>query len=156
MRNDTTQYDAADEIDRVVRLPQPLVLHGDMGGEFARGEAWMLCRVQAALDAAGVKWAMGEWQQNTRDIARCDKSAGSVANGPVAWAALRDDGEIAWIGYTPEGTADGAGGRRIVPLYRSPTLTDAEREALEFVVDRGHAACGYEQETLRGLLERLK
>ena len=44
-------------------------------------------------------------------------SAGSVASKPVAWAALRDDGDIAWIGYTPEGAADGACGRRIVPLY---------------------------------------
>lgn len=49
---------------------------------------------------------------------------------PVAWAALRDDGDIAWIGYTPDGAADGAFGRQIVPLYRSPALTEAEREAL--------------------------
>ena len=41
-------------------------------------------------------------------------------NEPVAWAALRDDGDIAWIGYTPEGAADGACGRRIIPLYRHP------------------------------------
>lgn len=47
-------------------------------------------------------------------------SDGSVAGRPVAWAALRDDGDIAWIGYSPEGAADGACGRRIVPLYRQP------------------------------------
>ena len=83
-------------------------------------------------------------------------SAGSVAGEPVAWAALRDDGDIAWIGYTPEGAADGACGRRIVPLYRQPqpTLTDAERsaikEAREFYIGTrtGVALCG--------LLERLK
>ena len=46
-------------------------------------------------------------------------STGSV-DAPVAWAALRDDGDIAWIGYTPEGAADGACGRQIVPLYRQP------------------------------------
>ena len=45
-------------------------------------------------------------------------SAGSVE--PVAWAALREDGDIAWIGYTPEGAADGACGRQIVPLYLQP------------------------------------
>lgn len=39
---------------------------------------------------------------------------------PVAWAALRDDGDVAWIGYTPEGAADGAGDRQIVPLYADP------------------------------------
>jgi hypothetical protein len=54
------------------------------------------------------------------DAAMSPASAGSVAGRPVAWAALRDDGDIAWIGYTPEGAADGACGRRIVPLYRQP------------------------------------
>lgn len=53
---------------------------------------------------------------NERSVA----SAGSVSGKPVAWAALRDDGDIAWIGYSPEGAADGACGRRIVPLYRQP------------------------------------
>jgi hypothetical protein len=78
-----------------------------------------------------------------------------AANGPVAWAALHDDGYIAWIGYTPEGAADGAGDRRIVPLYRSPTLTDVEREAIEWAAYA--AAQWYEHfaaDTLRGLLER--
>jgi hypothetical protein len=62
MSDDNTQDSAAmpTASGPVVRLPQPLVLHGDLGGEFARGEAWMLARVQAALDAACVKWAMGE------------------------------------------------------------------------------------------------
>lgn len=78
------------------------------------------------------------------------------AKEPVAWAALCDDGDIAWIGYTPEGAADGAGNRRIVPLYRQPqpTLTDAEREAVEYYIGTG----GPERvdATLRGLLERTK
>ena len=52
---------------------------------------------------------------NERSVA----SAGSVG-APVAWAALREDGDIAWIGYTPEGAADGACGRQIIPLYRQP------------------------------------
>ena len=54
------------------------------------------------------------------DAAMSPASHGSVAGRPVAWAALRDDGDIAWIGYSPEGAADGACGRRIVPLYRQP------------------------------------
>ena len=58
---------------------------------------------------------------NTQDSAAMSPaSAGSVAGEPVAWAALRDDGDIAWIGYTQDGAADGACGRKIVPLYRHP------------------------------------
>ena len=34
------------------------------------------------------------------------------------------------------------------------TLTDAEREALKFVVSEGHVACQFECDILRGLLER--
>jgi len=71
----------------------------------------------------------------------------------VAWAALRDDGDIAWIGYTPEGAADGACGRRIVPLFRSPTLTDAEREAVEYYIGTGGPKAV--DDALRGLLKRL-
>ena len=75
---------------------------------------------------------------------------------PVAWAALRDDGDIAWIGYTPDGAADGACGRQIVPLYRSPTLTDAEREALETATAGGVGhVYARRAAALRGLLERL-
>ena len=92
-------------------------------------------------------------------------STGSVE--PVAWAALREDNDIAWIGYTPEAASDGAGGRRIVPLYRSPTLTGAERAVLEWAkeVAESLAECeatgtggreSHEAATLRGLLERLK
>lgn len=35
-------------------------------------------------------------------------------------------------------------------------LSNAERDALEFVVERGHIACEYEKDLLRGLLERTK
>lgn len=89
--------------------------------------------------------------ENERSVA----SDGSVSGKPVAWAALRDDGDIAWIGYTPEGAADGACGRRIVPLYRQPqpTLTDAERsaikEASEFYIGT------LTGKALSGLLERM-
>ncbi len=51
---------------------------------------------------------------------------------PVAWAAINDDGDIAWIGYTADAAADGSSGRAIVPLYRhpQPTLTAEERADL--------------------------
>ena len=100
--------------------------------------------------------------ENERSVA----SAGSVADEPVAWAALRDDGDIAWIGYTPDGAADGAAGRRIIPLYRSPTLTDEERQAVRtaagcmgmWMMENGVAedeSMRRSAATLRGLLERL-
>ena len=96
--------------------------------------------------------------ENERSVA----STGSVE--PVAWAALRDDGDIAWIGYTPDGAADGACGRRIVPLYRSPTLTDAEREAVKYAAASIHdhglhrmsASMVAYAAALRGVLERTK
>ena len=82
---------------------------------------------------------------------------------PVAWAALHDDGDIAWIGYTEEGAEDGACGRTIVPLYRSPTLTDEEREAVDRARiafrDMDHNDMTMQQiqdyEAICGLLERL-
>ena len=49
-------------------------------------------------------------------------------------------------------------GGRLVPLYRSPTLTDAEREAIELAYSRMTADTHYAAvaTTLRGLLERTK
>jgi hypothetical protein len=48
-------------------------------------------------------------------------------------------------------------GTPIVPLYRSPTLTDEEREAIEMAYSRLTAIPHYEavSATLRRLLERL-
>ncbi len=89
--------------------------------------------------------------ENERSVA----SAGSVAGKPVAWAALREDGDIAWIGYTPEGAADGACGRQVVPLYRSPALTDEEVEAVEWCIFQ-QATPQKTAVTLRRMLHRLK
>jgi hypothetical protein len=75
-------------------------------------------------------------------------------NEPVAFAAINDNGDIAWIGYTQEAAADGASGRVVVPLYRSPTLTDAERVAIRFAIvlnDEPDDAAA-----LRGLLDRTQ
>lgn len=45
----------------------------------------------------------------------------------------------------------------IVPLYRSPTLTDAEREAVETCIADDEAMTHHSRAaTLRGLLERLR
>lgn len=49
---------------------------------------------------------------------------------------------------------DGIEGK-VVPLYRAPTLTDEERDALEFVVETGRVAT-HDETTLRNLLERTK
>lgn len=100
------------------------------------------------------------------DRGRTDKADSRPVDGtgdPVAWAALLDDGEIAWIGYTPEGAADGACGRRIVTLYRAPTLTEAERTLLVRLAAgsdnprawTNRAITAADRATLRGLLERM-
>jgi hypothetical protein len=90
---------------------------------------------------------------NTRDAA--EPSLASAGSQPVGWGAVASDGSVVCMmrrradvaSYVVDGTP-------IVPLYRSPTLTDEEREAIEWAstVEWGsnpHAA------TLRGLLERL-
>ena len=87
---------------------------------------------------------------NTQGAA--EPSPASAGSQPVAWAALNDDGDIAWIGYTEEGAADGSSGRAIVPLYRSPTLTDEEREVLESLV---FVARLYAPERTAGVIQRL-
>ena len=82
-------------------------------------------------------------------------------NPPVAWAAINDDGDIAWIGYTQCAAADAACGRRIVPLYlhQQPTLTDAEREAGKWALGEAvwsyNPDCGDHPDTLRRLLTRM-
>jgi hypothetical protein len=87
---------------------------------------------------------------NTQDGA--EPSLASAGSQPVAWAVhygLDPDPEVHW-GY-PRHAAES--GRMIIPLYRSPTLTDEEREAIEEAIRLGDQ-WGW-SETLRGLLERL-
>lgn len=82
---------------------------------------------------------------------------------PDAWGLL-DEGEVHYA--TPFRDEAESVLRRaedtdsaIVPLYRSPTLTDAERQAVEWCVEMAvlHATdCDDEIATLRGLLERTK
>jgi hypothetical protein len=51
------------------------------------------------------------------------------AGVPVAWAAVAENGQPLWLAYDRPADATA------VPLYRhsQPTLTDAEREAVEYV-----------------------
>jgi hypothetical protein len=77
---------------------------------------------------------------------------------PVAWAVCTP-GDGDWspcFFHEPHAQRCASaifGSKNIVPLYRKPTLTDAEREAVEYfscVVDSKHAAA------LHGLLQRLR
>ena len=80
---------------------------------------------------------------------------------PVAWAAVGKNGVPMWLAYhRPDAEGAVVGMAEVVPLYRSPTLTDEEREAIE------RASVAYEllptvgakqvSATLRSLLERTK
>jgi hypothetical protein len=97
-----------------------------------------------------------------------EPSPASAGSQPVAWIAVFDghdaDGEFVWAdrGRAME-WASARQGVTIAPLYLQPqpTLTDAEREAIESCIwdyeqcddDEG---CANMVSTLRGLLERLK
>lgn len=93
-----------------------------------------------------------------------DGSAPMLGSQPVAWAVMLADGRRIWGVYDMEEEAHAiddvvAGGHGVVPLYRSPALTDEEREAIADAAGRyvegltpdakKHAAA------LRGLLDRL-
>ena len=91
-------------------------------------------------------------------------SAGSVGE-PAAWAVADESG--VWFARLRREDADEAFRRavsfnetfgRLVPLYRSPTLTDAERVALEWAIDwiSSSTPNGHCPKELRGLLERTK
>ncbi len=81
---------------------------------------------------------------------------------PDAWGLL-DEGEV-WYATPFREEAERVIRRTedtdsaIVALYRQPTLTDAEREAVEWCVEMAMNSatdCDNEIATLRGLLERL-
>lgn len=93
------------------------------------------------------------------DAAMSPASSGSV---PVAWAVVYPNDEVAVIAFKRQ-DADGlaSASDRVVPLYRSPTLTDAEREAVcmamtMYEFNDNDDQCAKIAATLRGLLERLK
>jgi hypothetical protein len=81
---------------------------------------------------------------------------------PIAWAVMLPDGDRIYDVYAIEEEAKAidefvTGNHGIVPIYRSPTLTDAEREAIDWAAYAAekwyeHTAAA----TLRGLLERTR
>jgi hypothetical protein len=80
---------------------------------------------------------------------------------PVAWANEDDDG-VYEVGlseahalYALERARDGKLSQRnprVAPLYRSPTLTDEEREALEWAEDASNTK---RSSAIRALIKRL-
>ena len=93
-------------------------------------------------------------------------SAGSVAGEPVAWAVMLADGHYIYDVYGIEEEAKAideavTGNHGVIPLYRSPTLTDADREAIEWAINVTSRTYDdpdggpLKRELLRGLLERM-
>ena len=79
---------------------------------------------------------------------------------PFAWAVIGDDYEYATLLEEHAGAVAEEEGGMVVPLYRSPTLTDAEREAIyraSQYLSQNDVFEGMAEDaaTLRGLLERL-
>ena len=78
---------------------------------------------------------------------------------PVAWAVVYPNDEVAIVAFKRRDADERASASdRVVPLYRSPTLTDEEREAVEQAIDAANGMARIESWalcTLRKLLERL-
>jgi len=77
---------------------------------------------------------------------------------PVAWVAFATDGSEAAVPVLHRDEADEIAARHgwhVAPLYRPPTLTDAEREAIRFaIVLNDESGIPDDAAALRGLLER--
>jgi hypothetical protein len=93
-----------------------------------------------------------------------EMSAGSRGSQPFAWAAdipgKFGAAPTVLFGYTEKlvRSIAAAGGDvvRPFPLYRSPTLTDEEREAIGGAIASEHGRGAFAwAATLKGLLERL-
>ena len=95
-----------------------------------------------------------------------ERSVASTGSRLVAWAVLRIDGSIYDV-YANEEEAKAideavTGNHGVVPLCRSPTLTDAEREAIKDAIScceditYGGAADQEAADVLKALLERTK
>jgi len=113
---------------------------------------------------------------NTQDAAEPSLASAGSRGEPVAWGVFYGDGKLhsSWDSHAKaECTAltmrkfDHLG-VYVSPLYRSPTLTDEEREAIEYgvLLCDATAGCANDRATidgasraadvLRGLLERTK
>jgi len=89
-------------------------------------------------------------------------------NDPVAWMVARN-GEPCHVAWTLDDAkkernrleivSTGTPSIELFSLYRSPALTDAEREAIEFfaaIHNEGYGLFSAHTDTLRNLLERTK
>ena len=85
---------------------------------------------------------------------------GTVQQEPVAWAVFYPTGDAGVLCFFRRDAEDRAtASDRVVPLYRSPTLTDAEREAVAAAIAYLQPVGNYDsraQDTLRKMLERLR
>jgi hypothetical protein len=81
---------------------------------------------------------------------------GHFAQGPVAWAVVRPDGEITSIAFRiKDAWGHATGCDRVAPLYRQPILTDEEREILGRVADdASYRAMDRTEQVVRTLLAR--
>ena len=113
--------------------------------------------------------APGRGSVTPHPYGKCDekRTDSNTTGEPVAWAVVSDstqeiDCEFVYPDAATAGDVALGSNGGVVPLYRSPTLTDAEREALEAAAED----CRYHQDpggrsafieaTLRGLLERTQ
>ena len=85
-------------------------------------------------------------------------SLASAGSQPVAWAVVLADGQRIYDVYGIEEEAKAideavTGNHGIIPLYRSPALTDAEREALMRAM---YWVLGADSAILWSLLKRTK
>ena len=101
---------------------------------------------------------------NTQDSAAMSPASTGSVDAPVAWATLFCGSPLVVSRFKQicDDEAYYQGDvATVIPLYRSPTLTDAEMEAVEAAVWRFEDAInGFDDAdraaALRGLLERLK
>jgi len=103
---------------------------------------------------------------NTQGCAEPSPASAGSHGEPVAWAVVLADGQRIYDVYAIEEEAKAideavTGNHGVVPLYRSPTLTDAERTFLRMVRDTyamqdDDEVCGMIAASISGLLERTK
>jgi hypothetical protein len=76
---------------------------------------------------------------------------------PVAWAVIYPTGDAGVLCFFRRDAEERAtASDRVVPLYRSPTLTDEEREAIIWCVELLDELESSKGDALRSLLERMK
>ncbi len=89
------------------------------------------------------------------------RGVSDTKRGPVAWAVVYPTGDAGVLCFFRRDAEDrAAASDRVVPLYRSPALTDEEREAIEWFAEVRKPLNSFDDgeyvATLRKLLERTK